>query len=177
MIQTSAAPPLPEEPLEFDEACTRLEAAFDLVGNADEAEEELSASGATILEDSDQLTVDLLTEDEFFFFAVAYILQAWFAMVPRGCRAPEVEFANLEIVFASNMVKIQSSANATTARELESFVQSGPQPALITALLGGFLEAIRHTPKKLRPSMVAQSVTLALLKSIVEILDEALRRR
>jgi len=46
---------------------------------------------------------------------------------------------------------------------------------LMMALLGGFLEAAKTAPKELRPSLVAQSVILVLLKSVVEKLEEALR--
>ena len=44
------------------------------------------------------------------------------------------------------------------------------------ALLGGFLEAANTAPKKMRPSLDAQPIILALLKSVVENLDQALRR-
>ena len=50
------APRLPEAPLGFEEAVARLQTAMDLFDTAAEAEEELVASGATILEDADELT-------------------------------------------------------------------------------------------------------------------------
>jgi len=43
------------------------------------------------------------------------------------------------------------------------------------ALLGGFIEAAKTAPKELQPALVAQSVILVLLKSVVEKLDETLR--
>jgi len=60
---------------------------------------------------------------------------------------------------------------------LEAYLQSGPQPGLNLVLLGGFLEAVKTAPKKLRPALTAQPAMLALLKAIVEKLDEALRRK
>ncbi len=61
--------------------------------------------------------------------------------------------------------------------KLQSFLLSSPQPGMMLALLGGFLDAANSAPKKFRPALDAQPVILALLKSIVEKLDEALRRK
>ena len=169
-------PPLPSEPIDFEEAVERLQAGLDAFETAAEAEEELFASGATILDDADQLTADNLTDDEFC-FAIPFLVQTWFALVPLGCRAPEIEFPDLERAFASNMSKIESGAKARTPKELESFFQRGPQPAMMMALLGGFLEAANSAPKNLRPTAVGQSVILALLASLLETLDQALRPR
>jgi hypothetical protein len=160
----------------LDEATDRLEAGLELFKTAADAEEELLASGATILEDADQLTMDRLTENEFC-FAVPFLLETWFALVPLGCRAPEIDFADLEATFASNLRQIESSAKAETPKKMASFFLSGPQPGLMMALLGGFLEAAKTAPKELQPALAAQSVILVLLKSVVEKLDEALRQK
>jgi len=58
---------------------------------------------------------------------------------------------------------------------MASFFLSGPQPGLMMALLGGFIKAAKTAPKELQPALVAQSVILALLKFVVEKLDEVLR--
>jgi hypothetical protein len=50
-------------------------------------------------------------------------------------------------------------------------------PPFSLALLGGFLEAANTAPKKMRPSLDAQPIILALLKAVVENLDQVLRRR
>jgi hypothetical protein len=169
-------PPLPDKPFELDEAIDRLQVGAELFERAADAEEELLASGATILDDADQLTLDRLTENEFC-FAIPFLLQTWFALVPPGCRAPEIDFADLEATFASNLRKIESSAKAETSKKLTSFFLNGPQPGLMTALLGVFLEAAKTAPKELRPTLAAQPIILALLKSVVEKLDEALRQK
>jgi hypothetical protein len=167
-------PSLPAEPFDFDEAIDRLQAGIDAFETALEAEKELYASGATILEDAEQLTMDDLTENEFY-FAIPFLLETWFAFVPPGCRAPEISLPGLERAFASNMHKMEASAKSSSTKELESFLQSGAQPAMMTALLSGFLKAARTSPKDIRPSPGALSVTLALLASLVEALDQALR--
>jgi len=167
-------PPLPAEPFDSDQAIERLRAGIEAFESAEEAEVELSASGATILDDAEDLTMEDLTENEFC-FAIPFLIQTWFALVPPGCRAPEISFSDLERAFVSNMSKIESGAKARTPKELETFFQRGPQPAMMMALLGGFLEAAGTAPKKLRPTAVAQSVILALLTSLLETLDQALR--
>jgi len=170
------APPLPDAPFDVDEATERLQKAMDLFDTAAEAEEELVASGATLLEDAEELARESLTENDFC-FAIPFLLQTWFALVPRGCRAPEMDFDDLEQTFESNLHQLHACAEAATPKKLESFFQGGSQPGLMLVLLGSFLEAANTAPKKLRPSLAAQPVILALLKSTVEKLDEALRRK
>jgi hypothetical protein len=167
-------PPLPDKPVDLDEAIERLQAGLELFKTAADAEEELFASGATILDDAEQLTLDRLTENDFC-FAIPFLLQTWFALVPLGCRAPEIDFADLEEAFTSSLRQIESSAKAETPKKMASFFLSGPQPGLMMALLGGFIEAAKTAPKELQPALVAQSVILVLLKSVVEKLDETLR--
>jgi hypothetical protein len=168
------APPLPDNPFDFDEAIERLREGLEAFETVGEAEDELDASGATILEDAEQLTRDDLTEDEFC-FAIPFLIQTWFALVPRGCRAPEINFAKLERAFIYSLRQIESGGKAGTLNEVESFFQRIPQPALMTALMGGFLESVSIAPKKMRPPAPAQAIILALLTSIVKTLDEVLR--
>jgi hypothetical protein len=170
------APRLPDAPLELEAAGGRLQTAMDLFATAAEAEDELVASGATILEDAEELTRDSLMEHDFC-FAIPFLLQIWFAVVPCGCRAPEINFADLEATFLANLRQLDICAQAGSPKQMEAFFQSGPQPALMLALLGAFLEAASTAPKKLRPALEAQPVILALLKSVVETLDGALRRK
>lgn len=149
---------------------------MDWFATAAEAEEELVASGATVVEDAEELTLDSLKESDFC-FAIPFLLQTWFALVPCGCRAPEIDFADLEDSFAANLRQLDICAQAGSPKKMEKFFQSGPQPALMLALLGGFLEAANTAPKEIRPALEAQPVILALLKSVVETLDGALRRK
>ncbi len=170
------APGLPEAPFDVKEAFERLKNALEWFASAAEAEDELDASGATLLVDAEELTLDSLSEDEFA-FAIPLLLEAWFALVPRGCRAPEIGFTELETDFEFNLRQLLACAEAGTPKKLEAFLQSGPQPGLLLMLLGGFLENAKIAPKKLQPGPEAQAVILALLKAVVEQLDEALRRK
>ena len=170
------APPLPAAPLTEEEAMERLEKAMDSFELAAEAEKELNASGATLLEDAEELTRESLMENEFC-FAIPFLLQAWFALVPRGCRAPEIYFDELERAFQFNQRQLLECIQAGTPKKLEAFLQNSRQPGLMLVLMGAFIEAANTAPKKLRPAPTAQPVIMALLKSVVEQLDEALRRK
>ena len=167
-------PLLPAEPFDFDEAMDRLQAGIDAFETAAEADAELYASGSTILDDAEELTLEDLTENEFC-FAVPFLIQTWFALVPPGCRSPAIGLRDLEPVFVRNIEKFQSGAIAKTLKDTESFLQTGPQPAMMMALLDGLLDAARTAPKKIRPTVRAQLTTMALLASLLEILDKALR--
>ena len=167
------APPLPAAPLDVEEAARRFENALGLFATAAEAEDELDASGATLLDDAARLTEDVLTETDFC-FAIPFLLQTWFALVPRGCRAPEIHFDDLEQDFTASLRQLQACAEARTPKKLESFFQTGPQPELMLVLLSAFFEAATTAPKKIRPRLEAQPVILALLKSVVKQLDEVL---
>jgi hypothetical protein len=144
------APLLPDAPLEVDEAIDRLQAAMNLFDTAAAAENELTASGATLLQYAEELTLEQLGEKDFC-FAIPFLLQTWFALVPRGCRAPEINFAELEQTFAANLSQLESCVLAGTPEKLQSFLQDSPQPGLMLALLGGFLEAANTAPKKFGP--------------------------
>ncbi len=170
------APLLPAAPLEPTEALGRLQAAMGMFDTAEAAENELAASGATLMKDAEEMTLAELTENDFC-FAIPFLLQTWFALVPCGCRAPDINFAELEKTYAANLRQIEACIMVGTQETLESFVQSSPQPGLMLALVGGFLAAANNAPKKFCPSLEAQPIILALLKSVVEKLDEALRRK
>jgi hypothetical protein len=169
-------PPLPPGPFEFDEAIERLQAGIDAFESSGEAEAELYASGSDILDDAEFLIMEAVTKDEFS-FAIPLLIQTWFAFVPPGSRAPEISLDELETVFHRNIQRLASCAADKSPKGLESFIETGPQPALTTILLTGFLELVSGAPRKQRPSEDAQATLVVLLASLVETLDSALRAR
>lgn len=172
----SPAPPLPAAPLTAEASAYRLQNALNLFELAADADAELQASGATILEDAEDITQTYLTENEFC-FAIPFILQCWFALVPCGCRAPEIEFVDLERSFADNQRQIMECLLTDTPKKMDAFIQRCPQPGLMLMLMASFVKAAKKAPKELCFSPNAQPVILALLKSVVETLDEVLRRK
>jgi len=170
------APRLTDEPLDFEEANDRLDETMDLFASAAEAERELLASGASLLEDADELTQELITEADFC-FAIPFLLQTWFALVPPGCRAPEIDFDELKKSFAANLRQLEVCTQAATPKKMEKFFQDSPQPGLMLAVLGGVIQAAGTAPKEIQPTPEAQPVILVLLKTLVEKLDAALRQQ
>ena len=146
---------------------------MNLFGSAKEAEDELFASGATLLGDAEEL-LNRLTETDFC-FTIPFLLQAWFALVPRGCRAPEITYESLQRTFRENLQQLVGTLESQTPQKMEAFFQSGPQPNLMLVLLSEFLRAAANAPKDFRPRPEAQPLILALLKSVVDVLDAALR--
>jgi hypothetical protein len=169
-------PPLLNKPLGLDEVNERLDRAMSLFSTAAEAERELEISGATLLQDTDELTRDLLSETDFC-FAIPFLMQAWFTLVPAGCRAPEFDLSDLQASFTANLSQLRACLQAGNFKKMESFLRSGSQPELTLVLLGLCLGSAGTAPKNIRPSRDAESVIMALLKSVVEMLDHVLRRK
>lgn len=168
------APCLTEGTLDSAEALRRFALALEWFETPEEAEAELQASGATVLEDAAQLTQDILNENDFS-FAIPFLLQAWFALVPKGCRAPPLDWVDLQDAFIFNLDELERCGQDPAPEALESFLRGGPQPELTLLLVGAFWETLVATPEKDQPRMVAQPAVLALLKAILDVLDDALR--
>jgi len=170
------APPLPATPLALEEASRRLEAVMDAFETAAEAEEALYDSGSTLIDDAGELTVDLLTDDEFS-FAVPFLIQAWFALVPPGHRAPKVDFPALAGAFDRHHRELEQCVNSGSARGVVNFAKNCSQPELVSLLTNEILHQGRKAPKKIRPSPYSLGVMLAMVKSVVDEVDSALHRR
>jgi hypothetical protein len=84
---------------------------------------------------------------------------------------------DLEQTFRSNLQQMVFCIQDETPKKLEAFLKSSPQPDLILALMGEFMETIHQAPQKFRPSLNPQPVILALLKSVMDQLDAALGRK
>ena len=95
------APPLPATPLSIEESAKRLDAAVNAFKTAADAEAALFECGATLIDDADELTVDVLSDDEFS-FSLTFLMQAWFALVPPGHRPPKIHFPDLAATFDRN---------------------------------------------------------------------------
>jgi hypothetical protein len=168
------APKLPAAPLNLKEAADRLEKAMLLFGTFAAAQDELDASGATLLDDIDDLTADSLPDRDYT-FALPFIAQIWFALVPTGCRAPEIDFDDFEAAYASNLRQLLECAKDPSPKKLESFFRDSLQPDFMTVIIGGVFQAMTTVPKEFQPSPPGQPIILALLKTLVQKLSEALR--
>ena len=165
------APRLPDKPLSMEEVLARLQKARTLFPGTGEAEDEVFDSGATIIEDAEELTLTLMSEAEFS-AAVPYLLEAWFALVPPGSRAPAISYERLKQALDASAALLVQAINK---HNLNDFMTDGPQPDLMTWLGTGILRPAKDAPTTDGP-VGNLAVTLALLKAVVEVLDEALRR-
>ena len=168
------APFLPAKPLSVEEAGRRLEEGVGAFATAAEALDSFEASGLTILEDAGELTIDLLNEDEFS-FATTFILEAALAMIPPGHRAPATSYESLERTFDANFAKLAQNVVKNTPEAFTTYLADSSQPHLVQLLAVQLLDMSTRGPKKFQPRLKAQPVILALVKSVVEELDFALR--
>lgn len=168
------APPLPSEPLTFEEAAKRYQKSVDSFETFAEAENELIASGSTLLGDADELTRELLSEDEFS-VTLPLLAHTWFALVPIGCRSPELNFEAMERTFEANLRKMNNALRNGTEKQFESCLMESPQPNIILLLASTIMHSVATGPKELRTSIQAQPVIVALLKTVIEELDAQLR--
>ncbi len=170
------APPLPARPFSFEEAAERLDTAVDSFDTAAAAEAALRDSGSTLIEDAEELSLDLLTEDEFL-FSIAFLLHAWFALVPPGHRPPKIHYADLAAAFDRNCRDLEESLKQDSIDRFMHYSKTSIQPHLMLLLSNEILHSGMNAPKKIRPQPESLGIVLALVKTIVEQLDSALRRR
>ncbi|HEX3626628.1 MAG TPA: hypothetical protein VH280_14530 [Verrucomicrobiae bacterium] len=168
------APPLPSEPLTFEDASERFQKSMDWFDTFAMAENELIASGSTLLEDASELTRELLSEEEFS-VTLPLLAYTWFALVPKGYRAPELNFDAMERTFKANLRKMDTALRNGTEKQFESCMVESPQPNIILLLSGMIMESLTAAPKEFRPSIQAQPIIMTLLKTVIEELDTQLR--
>jgi len=169
------APPLPPEPLTADEAFARTTATLARFKSIEEAEDELLASGSTLLDDLDVLTLDLLSESDFS-LALPLILQTWFALVPFGCRAPEILYDHFAETLDANGIALAQAFQAPTPAQFKALLSQSPQPELLSMMVGLILGKPDPDIPELPFSPESKPVILALIKTIIDEVAAALRQ-
>ncbi|WP_414661933.1 hypothetical protein [Horticoccus sp. 23ND18S-11] len=167
------APRLMGPPLTQEEAIARVEAALQQFDHAADALGEIVASGSDIVDDLQAMTEEMFAAGEFEML-VPPLIEAWFALVPPGVRAP-----------ALNRDRLADEIDALNARfavgrdiaadEIAKLAEAGRQPALLTVLMAQFLSGMDRMPKKLRQSANARIASLIILRATLDELDRALR--
>jgi hypothetical protein len=167
---------LPKTPLSRSEVNTRLDNAMKFFATPAEAERELALSGSTLMEVVDYLVADTLSEKDFN-FAMPFIIYAWFSLVPVGCRAPQLDFAELEACFRLNLVEIGDCLRSANPRKMVRYLKKSPQPELCQMMAGVFFSSVNAARERMQPAREAEPIILALVKAIVEAIDRALRSK
>jgi hypothetical protein len=137
---------------------------------------ELAAQGATLLEDLRKLTGEGLS-DEHFALLLPPLLQAWFAFVPQGCAAPDLDIADLASAWEEVMTDLERPLKERGPSVEEVLFDHCRQPVLAKAIAGEMLNSQAQLPKKQRFSEDHQLTALIALRSTIDALDRALRPR
>lgn len=177
-IELESRPPAPRlsgPPLSIEAARARVVAALEQVDQAADGLDELDASGSTLVADLAAMTEGMLEAGEFEML-VPLLLEAWFALVPLGARAPELDLdAIADDIDAMND---RLAAGSDIAADLMmKLAEASRQPGLMTVLSAQFLSGMNEMPKKRRLSLDARMACLIVLRAVVDELDRALRAR
>jgi hypothetical protein len=151
----------------------RLAGVMDSLDTASAGLDELDRSGSSVLEDADELAGDWMSDDEFNYF-VTFVLQAWFALVPRGVRAPALRLPIMQASVAEGERRLRAGG-PNEASNLEHLHGDCRQPALLQCLLAGIMAGAKKVPAKMRPSPQAVVGMLLALRALLDELDHALR--
>jgi len=171
-----ASQPLPPGPLSEEEVCERMHGALAGFDTAAAAIDELTASGATLLEDVEVLAEGLLSEGESSFL-ITFLLHGWFAMVPPGTQAPELDFEAMVAELGRELECVPSWMAGGPSETMNHMTSGCRQPALLLALIAEMFEGSAQAPKKLRPKPEAMISMIAILKIVINEVDRALRAR
>jgi hypothetical protein len=167
-------PRLSGPPLTFEAALKRTQAALGQFDRAADALVELHLSGTDIVGDVAAMTEDMF-EPGGFEAVVPSLLQAWFALVPCGVRAPELSLDMIadEIDALNAKLAEGGSAAVNTMKQLS---ETGRQPGLLTVLIAQYLSGMDRMPKSQRPSAESRIAAMVVLRVVLDELDRALRR-
>ena len=171
-----ASKPLPPGPLSEEEVSERMHGALAGFDTAAAAIDELTASGATLLEDVEALAEGLLSEGESSFL-ITFLLHGWFAMVPPGTPAPELDYGAMEAELARELERVPSWMAGGPSEAMNYMTLGCPQPLLLQLLIAEMFEGSAQAPKKLRPKPEAMISMIAILKIVINEVDRALRAR
>lgn len=166
--------PLPPGPLSVEEVSKRMHNALAGFDTAAAAIDELTASGATLLEDVGELTKGLLSEGEYSFL-ISFLLHGWFALVPTGAQAPELDYEAMVVALARELERVPSWMAGGPHEAMNHMTSGCRQPALLQFLMAEMFEGSANAPKKLRPNPEAMIPMIAILKIMINEVDRALR--
>lgn len=161
---------LSAEPLTVEQAHQRLAAAMEAFPTAQAAFDLLDRTSPGSLDALEQLTSEVLSEDEYVFFAPVF-LQLWFALVPAE--------ATISLRAESLRVALQSEMDAVARggkTGLDKLLERSPQPGVLMALLGQMFHLAESVSRKTRPSDRALGDMVALFKVLIDEIDRAGRR-
>ncbi len=170
-----SAPPFSNRPLTLDEAVDRLRTGVDAFETAADAIAEIAAAGSTLFEDAHALAEGLMDERDFSYLSV-FLIQIWFALVPRGGSAPRLRLAAMKAAIARDEGRIGPGGSASMGAMRRIFEDS-PQPHLLQVVTGAVVNSVETGPKAARPQPGSVVGIVLVLKAMIGEIDHGLRRR
>ncbi len=168
-----SAPPVSDRPLTADEAIERLEAGRRAFERAADAIEEIEDSGSTLLEDAAALAEGQMDERDFGTLTV-FLIQIWFALVPRGGRAPRLRLPAMSAALGRDAEKLATGGSKAEA-VLQRLLADSPQPYLLQVVAGTAMGLIEKGPKAVRPAPGSVVGMILVMKVVLAEIDHALR--
>lgn len=167
-------PVLPPEPLSPDEVFARLNAALQESGTAKDALDYLRACDSMFIEDATSLCEEELGQMEFSLF-LPCLIQARFALVPRGFREPELNFDRLADAYDESFDVFCQQLRDSSSTAILGWLEKSRQPVLVQALALNMSKAFLNLPPEMKPSPNAELVMIMALRLLIDELDQSLR--
>ncbi|MBL6765395.1 MAG: hypothetical protein ISQ14_10605 [Verrucomicrobiae bacterium] len=175
-IDRPPAPKLPRKDLSFREIEIRDRNASEAFETAGDAIDELYDSGSTIIDDLEDAVDGQLTGNAFA-QNIPFIFHAWYTLVPPGAAAPKISPKEVRDAYSRELGNLKPIINAASVSptRLEKIFKDGPQPNLRLALGSHALSAMGAAPEGMHFETKAQIIALALIFTVIDLLDAKLR--
>ena len=168
------APPLPDRPFTDDEVHERIQAVVEQHELAEDAISALETDGCTLLDDVDAVTTGLVTDDHFPLL-VTPLIETWAVFVPPGTRGCNLTRADLRTAILRDADALSKALRRRSEKAFQTYLESGPQPALARAMVGQLLDLAETLPKRQRPPAEKLGIMGSVLRAVIEELDRANR--
>jgi hypothetical protein len=166
------APTPPTRPLTLDEVYEAIEASLRNHPTAVEAVHALEAEGNWLIGELAHFTEGLLPRD-LFALMVPALIHAWRMFVPCGTRGPELDLERLQTTIGREVKHLARVLEKSRTGDFESFLHSGPQPALTSTLGNLILTGVDELPRHDQPEPNHLAMALIFLRAVVEEIDTA----
>ncbi|HVU31809.1 MAG TPA: hypothetical protein VHE61_00145 [Opitutaceae bacterium] len=166
------AAPLSHEPLTFDQAIERLQKGHEAFDTAAAAIDALTEVAPSLIDDLAEICESKMGDDEFTSLVV-FVVQIWFALVPRGA-APALDFDAVR-EGVDRRWKLLDRSHAPSVAVIEKLMSDSPQPDLVAVVSAKLLETTTKGPRAMRLSPKAATHALIVLVTFIAELDRALR--
>ena len=167
-------PVLPPKPLSENEVFARLNAMVVESETIEDALDYLSACDSMFIEDAASLCEEELEQKEFSLF-LPCLIQARFALVPRGFREPELNFDRMADAYDESFDIFCQQLKYSGSTAILGWLETSRQPALVQALALNMSKAFLNLPPEMKPGPDAELVMIMALRLLIDELDQSLR--